>query len=187
MSLFFGTYKRIILLCAAVLFAVGLSGCAGADEGMSAMPVVETVEAEAPAEAETEEASAPVLSLVALEEQGEDMRVSTSWCDVKYPTAFADVIRVEAVSENNVAELRFHAVIQGAEYAAFSLVFGGEGDMPVGALVLPNGETVTVGVRMHPTPEELDENNQITFFATQEMFNDVEASLRENTGYTPAV
>lgn len=139
---------------------------------------------------ETDETEAPArreLTVDSVVRQGETMIVTTSYATVKYPFAFSDLLSVVPVNQTDRAVLEFYAVIDGGEYLLFSISFdGGEGIL-LGYLT-PEGEQQAMPVwgTIQAADPEMDANGARTFYAAQEMFNDVVSSLEENPGFVPA-
>lgn len=124
------------------------------------------------------------LVIESVEEQGDQMVVSTSYCQVKYPYAFSDLIQVEAVNEEKGAALVFFSVIEGVRTDLYTISFGGTADIQLGTLKV-GADTVAVRAQICKADEKLDQELQYVFVAAQETFNDVVASLSENSSFTP--
>ena len=133
---------------------------------------------------EPAEPTDPVLEVTDTQEQGEDILVSTSYCTLRYPFAFSDLITVTAAPEEE--SLLFTAVLEDAQVPVFALRFGVQAGIEAGTLQLPvTGETVSVGIDLMELPEDLDQAHHASFYAAQEVINDVIASLEENEAFTP--
>lgn len=127
------------------------------------------------------------LVIQTVEEQGDVVVVSTSYCTLKYPFAFSDLIHVDAVTGESGAALEFTTVLEGVEADLFTLHFGGEGNHLLGTLTLgEEKKAVDVWVTFHEVSDALSSNYYSTFYAAQETFNDVVVSLAENENFTPA-
>lgn len=125
------------------------------------------------------------LSVESVEEQGDAVVVSTTYCTLKYPFAFADLIRVEAIDHEGSAALEFIAEIDGVSYKLYTILFGSSAGIPVGTIELgEDEEEYDVNVLFHELEEEVGESERTTFYATQETFNDVVASMAENENFT---
>lgn len=163
----------ILALCLGLL-----CGCGEEAEEAPAVsgPVEETpaVESIVPAEEE----SLPVLSILSETVEGESVVVETSYCTVKYPFAFSDVVKVEAVEGGEYTALRFFAVTGSGEHPAFDLEFFGGSGTELGSMEIEGG-TARVSVSFHE-PEGFGEGEESTFYAVQEIFNDVLQSLAES-------
>ncbi len=171
--------KGIRALCAAVLAASML--CACGNKNAETTPVEETQPVQVTQAAETVLPEAPVLAVESITEQGDVVVVKTSYCEVKYPFAFADLIRVQAEEE----KLDFVLELSGEAYPLFAICFGeGEG-IPLGTLAVDGkAEPMAVWAQIG-TPNEAALGDSVsTYYAAQESFNDVLASLMENEGFT---
>lgn len=124
--------------------------------------------------------TAPVKELVIqdLTEQGNVMVVTTNYCTVSYSIAFSDIIGVKTETSKDCAKLNFCATIDGNEAALYTLLFGGEEGMPIGS-VRVDDRVYTVTVLFHDG-DGIQEEGMITFYAAQETFNDVIASLKKS-------
>ena len=177
-----GMYKGLRVLCITMLTASLLCACGGKNaettpsEGEN-LPV-QTTQATEAAVPET-----PVLAVESVTEQGDAVIVKTSYCEVQYPFAFADLIRVRAEEE----KLNFVMELLGEEYPLFAICFGeGEG-IPLGTLQLEGQpEPMAVWAEIGVPNEDALGDNVNTYFAVQESFNDVIMSLMENEGFTAA-
>ena len=115
-------------------------------------------------------------------ERADFVVVTTTYCTVKYPYAFSDLIFVEAKTLEAHAELQFSAEIDGEKYRVYTLYFNGEEGMPLGTLQI-DGESYGVTAMFHEVTG-LDDDDMISIYAAQETFNDVVNSLPENQGFT---
>ena len=122
-----------------------------------------------------------------VEEQGDMIVVNTSYCQVKYPYAFSDMIQVEAINSDEKTALLFTVLLNGQKANIYELTFGGEGVIPVGEITLTPGQApVSVYATFYEHDVGLSEELRIAFFAAQETFNDVATSLGENMNFVPA-
>lgn len=179
-----GSWKGMAVLFCVVFAAVVLTGCGdrsqtSAVESASISQLMPTAE------------PTPVpfygLSVEEITEEGDMVALSTTYGELRYPFAFSDLIRVEAENTQSSAALKFFAEISGAEYPLFTLSFHGEEGAVIGSMPIPDaGEPVPVCVEIYGLEAELDESDQITFYAVQETVNDVLASLMEIEGFVPA-
>lgn len=173
----------VAVLVAALLCACGKTPA----ETTPAQTVPAAVPAQTePAPVETEPEKV-ILTVEGTEEQADLVLVKTSFCNVKYPFAFADLIRVKAQDEGNVATLEFSACITDVEYPMYVLRFGGSEGILLGTLTIP-GEAAPREVYAEFCQADTAAlgDHVGTFYAAQETFNDVVASLAENGGFTPA-
>lgn len=124
------------------------------------------------------------LLVESVTERDDAMLVVTTYGTVKYPYAFSDLMTVEAETFKDYAVLEFGATIDGTVHKLYSLIFNGEEGFPVGTLLV-DGETYVVTALFHDV-SGIGDDDMVTFYATQETFNDVVNSLSENQGFTAA-
>lgn len=104
----------------------------------------------------------------------ETMVVHTSYLDVAFPYAFSDLIGVEAINQQTATALTFTATINKQTYQLYTLWFNSSAGTPAGSFDMEDGfEPVTVSVVFYEPDKALEEDDRITFFATQETINDV--------------
>lgn len=125
------------------------------------------------------------LEIEGIERDGEQMVITTSYCVLKYPFAFSDALRVEAENTDSGSTLAFSVVIGEEAYLVYALYFGGNEGTLLGSVTL-DGVSVSVYGEFAVIPESLPEAGTATYYAVQETFNDIAASLRENAHFTPA-
>lgn len=126
----------------------------------------------------------PPLEILETKEEDTDILVKTSYCVLKYPFAFSDMVKITVMQEDS---LLFAAIPGEEEVPAFALRFGVPAGIPVGTLQLPvNGESISVGIDLFTIPDSLAEEHHSSFYAVQEIINDLIASLEENAQFTPA-
>lgn len=179
--------KTVSALLAVVMICGLISGCGKKAEE----PTTQSAETtQAVTETTQPATTAPVygvLTVEAVEEQGDMMVVVTSFGQVKYPYAFADMVQVKAQNNENVAALEFSAVISGEEYPVFTLWFGSDAGIALGTLAIEGeAEPRAVSAEFATADAAALGEKANAFFAVQECFNDVAASLQENSGFTPA-
>lgn len=127
------------------------------------------------------------LIVHSVEQQNDMMIVDTSYCVLKYPFAFSDLIRIQPQMEEDRAALEFAILIDEKTYAVFTLYFGGSDGVLMGTLAVDGSdEPVNVYAVIHEAEESLPEGSRSSFLAAQEVINDVAASLAENTNFSPA-
>lgn len=172
--------KGLRTLCAAVLAASVLCACGNKNAATKPAEDVAPVQTTLATEVVLPEA---VLAVESVTEQGDMVIVQTTYCDVKYPFAFADLIGVEAEEE----KLNFVLQLSGEEHLLFAICFQeGEG-IPLGTLAVEGKEEpVAVWAQIGTADEAALGDNVSTYYAAQESFNDVLASLMENEGFTAA-
>lgn len=125
------------------------------------------------------------LTVDSVEQEDQMMAVTTSYCVVRYPFAFSDLIRVAAENQENNAALLFSAYLDQTEYPMFRIDFDGTGGIPVGTLTLDDGTVVSVTAQIFQADEALEPDMLQTFYAAQESINDVLSSLTDMEGFVP--
>ena len=176
-----------IVLCLAMLLAVTMAlwGCGKETEETAATEVTETAEVQTTAA--TEAHVQQELVVESLEDQDDMIVVTTSFGQVKYPYAFADLIQVKAVNAEDMASLQFTALISGDEYPLYALHFGGSEGIALGTLeIAGEAEPRAVFAAFFAADETALGDGASTFYAVQETFNDVVASLNEVPGFVSA-
>lgn len=122
-----------------------------------------------------------VFDIVSKNENGQKVEVETSVVKFSYPSAFVDAISVKSIIETNCAKIQFLANLGFGETPVYYIVFGGDKYTPVGTLEVLDGEsTINVQVEFCEAPKHLNKDDMATFNATQETFNDVLLSLKED-------
>ncbi len=126
--------------------------------------------------------SLQALSVGESDVQGDDVLVQTSYCTLKYPAAFFDVIQV---SEGDGA-IVFSARLGETVCPMYTIYFSDEGDMPIGTMKLPEqAEPIGLTVTFHEPIDGLKEDELFTFNAARDTFSEVWFSLSDNEGFTP--
>lgn len=125
------------------------------------------------------------LTVNAQTRDGERMVIDTSYMRLEYPYAFSDLIQIEAINQGNQTGLAFTAKIAGANRQLYTLWFNGRDGEKVGAYDLRDGEKpVVVTLAFYTPAAELEGDDRITFFATQETINDVMAAMKQDSHFT---
>ena len=126
-------------------------------------------------------------TIYSISEQGSQVVVTTNFCQLKYPYAFSDLIKVEAITEGNTMSLQFSAIIDGESHKLYVLTLGGQGDLFVCSLTVTPGQApIRVHGTLYQPGPELSEDGRFAFVAAQETFHDVVVSLQENMSFMPA-
>lgn len=175
---------RLLILVLAVAL---LCGCGKTPEetAPAEVPTAPVTEAPAQTTAATEKAQTG-LEVLSREEQGDVVVVTTSYGTLRFPFAFADLIRIYPETEGEISSLTFVAEISGKEHSLFALFFGGEeGAIPLGTLTVDGVEKKVFAAISAPDEAALGEGMS-TFLAAQESFNDVVVSLGENPNFKAA-
>ena len=126
------------------------------------------------------------LSLESVEQDTQMVTVTTSYCVLRYPFAFSDIIRAEVADQAGRGELMFYANVNNTDCPMFSIGFDSAGGIPVGILPLSDGTTVSVTAQIFKADESMDPDILQTFYAAQECINDVISSLTDAEGFVPA-
>lgn len=125
------------------------------------------------------------LTVNAQTRDAERLVIDTSYMQLEYPYAFSDLIQVEALNQGNQTGLAFTAKIAGADRKLYTLWFNGRDGEKVGAYDLRDGEKpVIVTLTFYTPAAELQGDDRITFFATQETVNDVMAAMKRDSHFT---
>lgn len=126
------------------------------------------------------------LQIYEIEAVDEQMLIKTSYGDMRYPYAFSDIIRVEAVSTETTKALEFSADLGTEVYPIYTISFTDPEGMCIGSLLLPEEKKpYYVTVTLHAPAQELQGDILLTFQAAQETFNDIWLSMMDNEGFTP--
>jgi len=179
--------KKLIKVLVAV-FAVTML-CACAKNTVETVPE-ETVPAEETQLIQNAEQPKPVfceLTVDSIEEQDDMMVITTSYGVMKYPFAFADLIRVNAVDEGEVSSLEFAALIAEVEHPLFAIHFGGTEGILMGNITIPEEASERSVYAEFYAADEIALGEHVgTYHAAQEIFNDVAVSLTENQNFVSA-
>jgi hypothetical protein len=125
------------------------------------------------------------LKIDAVQEQGNQVLVQTSYGTVCFPFAFSDVIQAEAKNLGGATALCFYAKIDRDTHKLLTLWFNRDEYIPIGTLLV-DGKEVSVTAELFEAPFGLEQGERNTFLAAQECFNEMVASLYEMEGFTPA-
>lgn len=182
----FDVRKTVSALLAVVMICALACGC-GKKAEETTQPAETTQAVTETTQPATEAPVQAVLTVETLEEQGDMMVVTTSFGQVKYPYAFGDMLQVTAEDKGDVAELVFSALISGEEYHVFTVRFGSEEGIVLGTMAIEGeAEPRTVSAEFASVDGAALGDRANAYYAVQECFNDVAASLQENAGFTPA-
>lgn len=122
------------------------------------------------------------LSIINSTENNEWIEVETSYITFRYPSAFSDIIRVEAINTGDISQLRFTGKLEDKLIDIYSIHFNNEEGAPCGVLTVNKNE-ISVTVDLEAPPENLSADWLTTFNAVQETFNDVLISMSENDNF----
>ena len=129
--------------------------------------------------------SLPELTVGEMVRREQSMVIKTSYMDVAFPYAFSDLIYATAVNEERAAALEFRVKTSTMDEKLFTIWFNAASGEPVGTFdPKDGGKKVPVTVVFYNEPAGLSDDDSGTFKATQETFNDVLASMRENSAFS---
>ena len=120
------------------------------------------------------------------EEAIEEMDIETSFGTLKFPAKWKEQIRIE-IEDESECTIRFYGTVEGKEEQhLFNISFGGEGDIPIGSIIMDG-----VGYDVCMTFAELDiedwnEEDANTLFAMQEDVNYIIKCLEKNSNFEKA-
>ena len=124
------------------------------------------------------------LIIMSIEEEGEWVILTTSYGKMRYPFAFSDVIKTEAVNYGEYSQLKLSAAVSEKTVPIYTLNFNHDSGIPAGELVLPvSGEKIGVSVEFFE-PDGLTEEEENVFHAACETFNDILDSFAENENFS---
>lgn len=189
----------ILVVIVAVLAVVILGGYnegghdkAGAGQTQNEIPtssVVTTLEPDKTENHATEQVSECLMRLEveSIEEAGDCVIVHTSYAELAFPFAFSDMIHVAADNQGDYAVLRFFVCLNDGQYPIFNLVFNAESVFHLGTIYLDDDMPAAVVSAEFCDPDDsIDQVNMSSFYAAQEVFNDIVTSLEQNITFTPA-
>lgn len=172
--------KRIIAVTLALcvlMMALMFVGCKG-DKDNNDDPADTSV---------TVSTALPELKIESVSESGSWVIVETTYGEVRYPYAFSEVMSVNAISNDNSAQLQFATKIESTDVVVYTIYYNEEIGSKLGEFDL-GGETgkVSVSVLFESASSSIPEDWLTTFYATQETFNDVLGSMCEDVRFTAA-
>ena len=127
----------------------------------------------------------PQLLLLEQSRQGEKILVSTSFAQVSYSASFSDIVTVECYSQGDTRSICFFAELSGSSRELFEICFDGSGAIDLGTLQVAD-RTCLVTARLFQPPEEMTDNDRLSFLAAQDVFNEVVVSMGAIPGFVPA-
>ena len=127
----------------------------------------------------------PELRILSSIESGSNVVVDTTYGTFKYPLAFSDLIKFEAVNGESSSQLEFFVHISGKDVPVYSIYYNeGKGDR-FGKLSLGGEYTdIWVSIAFADPDDSVKSEWTNTFYAVQETFNTVLSSMEENDGFT---
>lgn len=124
-------------------------------------------------------ASMPELTVGQAHRAEQSWVVETSYMDVAFSYAFSDYIYVTAVNEAAAAALDFRVKTSTMDEKLYTVWFNGTAGEQIGSFDPGDGQgKVPVMVVFYSLPAGISEDDEATFKATQETFNDVLASMK---------
>lgn len=137
-----------------------------------------------PEQSTSAEAGSNGLEILDIQEEKNDVIVTTSYCVVKYPYAFSDLVQVETINRDEKTALCFYTVLNETKMPLYELVFEGMANIPLGTITV--GKSVMgVSAIVHAPATTLEGDVRLAFVAAQETFHDVVLSLEENANFVP--
>lgn len=182
--------RALVALLVVLACCLGLLGCdkevVESAQNEATTPSAEEQETIVQTEPEAEPEAAQKVELVveSTEEKEDSIIVTTSFCQLRYPFAFADLIQIKEQNDASVSSLEFSVLIKNEMYPIFAVRFGeGEG-IPLGSILVP-GETEDrpVYAELYVPDEVALGENANTYYAAQETFNDIVEALSENPNF----
>ena len=118
------------------------------------------------------------------EEQGVKT-FTTIYGSFSYPTEFAKDVVVEASTKGGIPTITFSLDQSELEATLFTIRYGGREGIPFGTYqASADVEPITVYVSFSEAPENFSAEDRRTFEMAQEIFNDVIASMEENSEFS---
>jgi hypothetical protein len=125
------------------------------------------------------------FEIISSNENGRKIEVVTTFGKISYSSAFTDAIIVKAEGSKESARVNFYANLSIGETPIYSIIYGKEEASSFGKLKLDGSETpVLVQVAFYEAPANMSKDDTATFNATQETFNDVVSSLKDDSRFT---
>ena len=176
--------RKLILAALAFCAAVTMFASAGCDK-KDPPPHDSTEDTEQQTPVTPEEKHFPELQILSTTESNSWVTVETTYGTFRYPFAFSDLITVKADSNDSSASLQFTADVDGEMTVIYTIYYNEENGHPCGTLKLAEDEDpIIVSVVFAELPADMPEASKPTFFATQETFNDVLTSMKEDSRFS---
>lgn len=126
------------------------------------------------------------MVIESVSEQGDVVVMETSFCQVKIPYAFSDLIEVQPVNDGNQRTLKFYVMLDEQRHDLFSIIFNGMSGIRLGDISV-EGRSSTIPVfavidEVHPG---LEGDQRLTVLAAQDCFSEIVFSLNDNEGFVP--
>lgn len=174
----------IVALLVCIILIVGLVKRLWNSEGDSAL-TLEPSENDTMEEITEDPGTSHLEFLIYSVEQEQDMMVvSTSYGQMRYPFAFSDLLMINPVNQMNNSSAEFCMRLNDQEYRAFEIIFNGEEGNLIGHIELEKDMPAEPVYGVFYAPDEsIAEGDLSTFYAVQEIFNDIVRSLGENENF----
>lgn len=125
------------------------------------------------------------FKIISSNEIGSKIEVDTTLGKISYSSAFTDAIVVKAEGDNESARINFYANLSIGETPIYSIIFGREEATAFGKINIDGSDTpILVQVAFYEAPTNMIKDDKATFNATQETFNDVVASLKNDARFS---
>jgi len=153
------------------------------DNGESGKPEVSTTPGTV-----VEASEIPELKYISTEESGENVILETTYCTLKYPKMFVEMIETEVYFGDGTGCVMVFAKLNNNSVPAFTILFNSSEGIDVGTLKLDGVDSpLRVSVVFYEeNAQGLPDGDREGFYAVSEAFNDIALSLEENPGYTSA-
>lgn len=127
------------------------------------------------------------LTIDSVEQQNDMMVLKTSYGTVKYSFAFSDLIEIVATNQDTQAALEWFVLVGEEKYPLFTISFNGsEGELLGTMVVEADKPAEQVRMLFFAADGNLEDAELQTFYAAQEVLNNVIASLTDNETFTVA-
>lgn len=127
----------------------------------------------------------PELQILSAEDSGNVVAVETTYGLFSYPLAFSDLIAINAVNNEESAQLQINAKIDETECVVYTIHYNEEIGMKCGSLKLDNyADVIDVYIEFTDDTNDISEEWVTTFYAVQETFNDVINSMAKDNRFT---
>ncbi len=169
----------VIAVCATVITVVSV----GRDRPKPAQSDGDTTTAVTTADRTN--TSLPVPEVLSATENGEWVEIETTVGAFHYPTALADILRVEAVSHGDAAALQFVARLDERDVTVYTIHYNKAVGIRCGTWKMSDtAEEIAVYADLTETTDGISADWLGTFYAAQETFNDVLSSMAEDSRFT---
>ena len=189
-AIFVGTFVVIILILIAVIIAMLVSKDSGEPQGTEDLPPSQTggyLPPDAPIDTTpfNSEINVPELKIESIEDGDKEAVLKTNYCELRYPSMYYDLLKADAYFGDGTGCIIFSANIGGGYATVYTVIFNGEDGRSLGTLKLDGvDDPVRVSVNFYEPASNILGDALEGFYAAQETFNDIIASLAENENFT---